>query len=162
MRRLFCASNTADNKCRAPILGNYPEFNNVDEWCIGLYNATDCNAIREDAMTQALKLGQTIILVQGVVSVVNMCEIVASLFLCWRILTSPVITQSMNDIINYLQLVPIGGCAGMASYLSWMQQTEIAYFWLSDYFLAMTVVQCIEIPIGIYAGREKNNMILTM
>jgi len=162
VRRLFCPSNTANTKCIAPILGNYPEYNNVNEWCLGLYNATDCWDIRSVAEARALTWSRNIILAEGIVAIINLAEIAASLFLCYRILTSPVITQSMNDIINYLQLIPIGGCAGISSYLSWMQSTNIAYFWLSDYFLAMAVVQSIEIPIGIYAGREKNNAALTM
>lgn len=112
---------------------------------------------------EALLWGRQVTLAQGVVGVINIVLITSSLYLCYRILTSPVITQSMNDIINYLLLIPIGGCAGIGSYLNWMNDNEkIAYFWLSSYFIAVAVVQFVQIPIGIYAGREKNYALLTL
>jgi hypothetical protein len=161
VRQLFCAPHTGDSLCIAPILGG-PLYDGVDEWCQDQWNSTDCWSIRAAAEEKALQWGRRIILAEGIVSLINLCEIGASLFLCYRILTSPVIGQSMNDVINYLQIIPIAGCAGISSYLSWMKSTDIAYFWLSDYFLSVAITQSIEIPIGIYAGREKNNLALIM
>jgi hypothetical protein len=161
VREIFCAPETASTKCLAPISGGIA-FDNVDEWCIAMYNSTDCSNIRREAETAALLWGRQITLAQGIVGIINILEIASSLYLCYRILTLPVITQSMNDVINYLLLIPIGGCAGMGAYLSWMRNSEIAYFWLSSYFISMAVAQLIQIPLGIYAGREKSYNLLTL
>ena len=160
VRVLFCAPGTSMSKCRAP-LGGGMDFESVDDWCRYYYNSTDCQNIRDEAESNALLWGEQITLSEGIVGIMNLVMIFASLYLCYRILTSPVITQSMNDIISYLLLIPIGGCAGMGAYLSWMAGSDIDYDWLSTYFIVIAVVQFFQIPLGVYAGRQKRYYLLT-
>merc|ERR1711871_220886 len=119
VRKLFCAPGTSDSKCMAP-LGGGRDFESVTDCCLANFNSTDCQSIRDTAESNALLWGEQITLSEGIVGTLNLVMIFASLYLCYRILTSPVITQSMNDIISYLLLIPIGGCASMGIYLSWM------------------------------------------
>ena len=160
VRRLFCDAGTAEGKCKAPLAGGL-DFENVDDWCMFHFNSTDCSSIRARAEAEALNWGEQITLAEGIVGTVNVTMIAASLFLCYRILTLPVITQSMNDIISYLLLIPIGGCAGMGVYLNWMNGSDIDYDWLSTYFIVISVVQFFQIPLGLYAGRQKKFYLLT-
>ena len=160
VRKLFCAPGTSDSKCMAP-LGGGRDFESVTDWCLANFNSTDCQSIRDTAESNALLWGEQITLSEGIVGTLNLVMIFASLYLCYRILTSPVITQSMNDIISYLLLIPIGGCAGMGIYLSWMAGSDIDYDWLSTYFIVIAIVQFFQIPVGVYAGRQKRYYLLT-
>jgi hypothetical protein len=51
----------------------------------------------------------------------NVLQIGLSMYICTTILTSSVITQSMNDSINYLLMFPIAGCSGLGFYTLWMR-----------------------------------------
>ena len=160
VRKIFCP-DTFDTKCLAPILGGQ-DFDTVDDWCMFNYNATDCYSIRQTAQTEALTWGKQLTLIQASVCLLNIVQILGSVFLCVRILTAPVITQSMNDVINYLLLLPIGGCAGTGAYIWWMRSKNIPYNWLCEFFIAMAVVQVIQVPLGIAAGRMKDQRLLTV
>lgn len=56
-------------------------------------------------------------LTEGIVCVWNLVIIAISIYLCHRLLTSAVLTQSMNDMMNYLLLLPAVGCAVIAYYI---------------------------------------------
>lgn len=53
--------------------------------------------------------------------IINIFQIGLSMYICTNILTSTVITQSMNDSINYLLMLPIGACSGLGFYTLWMR-----------------------------------------
>ncbi len=57
VRQYFCIKGTADNKCVAPILGG-PDYATTGDWCMALYNATDCGSIREKAVGEALNFSE--------------------------------------------------------------------------------------------------------
>jgi len=64
IREFFCAEDTANNKCMSPIMGG-GLYDNETAWCQGLYNATDCAAIREEATQDGLKWGRRLTLVEA-------------------------------------------------------------------------------------------------
>lgn len=143
VREYFCdPRSTALNKCIAPI-----NVGSVTEWCIINYNATDCSSIRAEAVSKAELFAQSLALSIGVVGIINLIVILISIYMCYRIITAPVITQSMNDVINYLLLIPISGCIGVASYLG-EYPTLPYYAGLSRLNIALAIAQCVALPLG--------------
>ena len=101
-------------------------------------------------------------LIQAVASVFVLAIILMTIYLCFRILTKAVITESMNDIINYLLLLPIAGCSGMAYYMrDWQYYYGLPYFWSAKLFLSVAVAQAFALPLGVYAGRLKSQFMLS-
>jgi hypothetical protein len=69
----------------------------------------------------------------------------------------------MNDIVNYILILPIGGCIGVAIYLAdWTSYRNIPYTWLSNVFIALAVAQGVTLPIGFIAGRLKKQYMMTI
>ena len=67
----------------------------------------------------------------------------------------------MNDIINYILILPIGGCVGIASYLWWINDYDmIAYHWIAQLFAVLAGAQFFALPLGIVAGRLKKRVLL--
>jgi hypothetical protein len=157
IRDRFCAS-TANSKCAPPILGI---DGSVDKWCQVNYNATDCYAIRQSALNDAVNYGQVLTLIQGSVCIVILLLIGLSIYICQTIITAPVITQSMNDVINYLLLLPIAGSIGISVYLWWIKDYAIQYSWIAIFFAALGAAVLICIPFGIISGRLKSRFLLT-
>ena len=147
MREKFCPPNTANGKCMAPPLGNIT----FTQWCIHNYNATDCQGIRDKAIGGAETMLQKLTLSLGLVELATIILIFVSIYMCFKILTGPVITQSMNDIINYLLLLPMAASVGLSWYL--FQYQSLLYFaGLAYIFTALAVSQIVALPLGITAG----------
>jgi hypothetical protein len=159
VRNLFCPSDTADSTCACPLLGGPAA--NCSIWCISNFDATNCDEIRNSAENDALTWGKRMMLTQGSIGIFNCCQIFFSMWLCYKILTSDVITQSMNDIINYLLIIPITGCIGVTIYLSYLNETDLHYKWILFLFITIAAGQCILIPLGVLAGRLKNMTMLS-
>ena len=164
VRKLFCIPHdTADNKCKAPIdsvIVSPIYATNVTTWCLKNFNATDCETIRNKAVSSAVKWGSTLIIAQTVVGIIALFIISGSIYISYQILTSPVITQSMLDVINYFLAFPIAGCIGLAAYFWWIDSLDIAYGWLPKLYLALALAQVLALPLGIVAGRQKSRTLL--
>lgn len=157
MREYFCIPrDTAHGKCVAPI-----NVGPIIEWCITNFNnATDCEAIRKKAVSAAETFAQSVTLSLGLLGIINLALILLSIYLCFKILTAPVITQSMNDIINYLLVLPMCGCIGLAVYLG--QYSVLPYYsGLSRLNTGLAVAQFVALPLGIAAGRMKSQVMIT-
>ena len=48
--------------------------------------------------------------VQGSVGILNVVQLFYAMAVCGFILTKTVIMATMNDVINYLLLIPVAGC----------------------------------------------------
>jgi len=156
VRTIFCEAGN-EEKCAMPL-----STKDASAWCKSRFNSTDCATLRADGINNAVNWGRTITLTQATISIVDVCLIGLSLYLCKEILRSDKIAKTMNDTINYLLMLPIGGCCGLAYYLWWLQtyETELQYSWLALLFAAMGAAQLIALPLGIYAGRYKSKMLL--
>lgn len=67
----------------------------------------------------------------------------------------------MNDIINYLLVLPMCACAGMAWYMwDWQQFEGLPYFWAPRTFMSLAICQLIAFPFGVRAGRLKSQLML--
>ena len=64
---------------------------------------------------------RNLLLAQSIMGIFNILQIALSMYICTNILTSAVITQSMNDSINYLLMLPIVACIGLGVYTLWMR-----------------------------------------
>lgn len=160
VRRIFCKKGTAEEQCRAPVLGG-PNSDTVGEWCQKHYDgATDCSDIREEAVQEALVVGRDLTLIEASVGILNSLEILFSMYLCFRILTAPVIEKSMLEIINYLLCIPIGACCWLSYFLWWMREHELSYSWLTSFYIGLAVGQVLLIPMGVLAGRFKHATLL--
>lgn len=165
VRRIFChPRNTYDNKCIAPLI----DYTNIDNnqnfttsWCIKNYNATDCVQIRDDAISRAVDWGTTIITLQSFIGLGCVILCIMSIYVTVEILTSPVITQSMFDVVNFLLILPFAACLALAIYLWWTLSLEIPSNILPYMFLALALAQVIALPIGIFAGKFKSKTLLT-
>lgn len=81
------------------------------------------------------------------------------MYLCIIILTHSVITESMNDIINFLLILPIAGCVGVGAYVYKLR--SLAYFsWFPIFFIGLAALQVVALPLGIIAGRLKSQPML--
>jgi len=136
VRSIFCRPrSTADSKCIAPLgdggsyyadddfylNGDSTGNNYTTNWCIENYNATDCGEIRDSAIDRAVNWGGKVITAQSTVGLVGIIIIGWSIYTSYEILTSPVITQSMLDVINYLLVLPMAGCVALTIYFWWLQ-----------------------------------------
>lgn len=162
VRKLFCPDGTGQTLCAAPIDGG-PAFPDIDGWCTALYNSTACQGIRDDAVSYAVEYGTNLASIQAFVSTGILGIIVLTIGICFRILSATVITESMNDVINYILLVPIGGCIGVITGLrSWeTYDGQYSFEWFHKLYIAVAVAIFVSIPIGIIAGKLKNkNMMI--
>lgn len=175
VRSLFCRPRyTANNKCIAPLndgtvyyadddysLNGYSYHNNyTTNWCLENYNATDCGYIRDSAIARAVDWGGTVITAQSTVGLVVIFIIGWSMYISYEILTSPVITQSMLDVINFLLILPIAGCIALTFYFWWLQDLALSVTWLPLLFLALALSQVVALPLGVVSGRKKSRMML--
>lgn len=103
---------------------------------------------------------RTLILVQGSIGIFNCVQIGVSMFLCYHILSAQVITKSMNDTMNYLLILPIGGGAAVTWYTWWMGDLSWEVYWIPDAFLLLCLMQIVQVPLGIAGGRLKAPRIL--
>lgn len=172
VRSIFCSPrSTANNKCIAP-LGDEVYYvdddyytyqsNYTTTWCLANYNATDCGEIRDAAITKAVDWGGKVITAQSTVGLVGVFIIGWSIYISYEILTSPVITQSMMDVINYLLLLPMAGCVALSVYHWWIQRLELSTAWLPVLFLVLAISQLLALPLGIISGRMKSRALLTV
>jgi len=168
-RQLFCKpASSADGKCVAPLFdivadsstGNATLFNSTQTWCLSLYNATDCESIRNNAINQAVDWSTTGILVNTVIGCFGLLLMVSSIYISVKMLTNPVITQSMMDVINYLLVIPVASCVGQTVALWWIQDLHMEFSWLPLLYLVTAVVQALALPLGILAGRLKSRNLL--
>jgi hypothetical protein len=130
VRKLFCRpTSSASTLCQVPYQ-DYTPYSNINSWCLGNFNSTDCSEIYNDAFNHAIGFAQRVILAQNITSIVNLFIIFLTIFICARMLTAPVITESMNDIINYLLVLPITGAFVMSWYLwNWQYYDGVPYYW---------------------------------
>lgn len=139
VRELFCQAGTAETLCKPPIVGG--AFASVDAWCLHTYNSTACSSIRAEGIQNALELGRVFTLAQGVIGALNLCSVGASMYLCTQILTHAVITESMNDIMNFLLVLPIAGSIGIGAYL-WRLK-DLTYFdWCAPPLASLCSFDC--------------------
>jgi hypothetical protein len=82
------------------------------------------------------------------------------MYLCFYILSAPVITKSMNETMNYLLILPIAGGAGVTWYTWWMRDLDWDLNWIPDAFLLLCLMQVVQVPLGIAGGRLKAPKIL--
>ncbi len=161
LREIFCdPPHTADNKCIAPLFGG--ANSTVEDWCIQNYNATDCEHIRDSAISKAVEFGGSIITIQSIVGLVEASIMVASIYISQKILTSPVITQSMMDLINYILMFPVCGCIALTIYFWWIRGLDLPYNWLPYVFFGLAVAQIVALPLGILSGRMKSRAWLSV
>jgi hypothetical protein len=159
LRNLFCPEDTADFQCAAPIQGGR-FFNSTLLWCLDRFQETTCQEIRDAAVVDALNWGSLAMLVEGIVCLSNIGLILFSLYLSYRILTSSVITQSMNDIMNFLLVLPTLACGLVARNMWWMRKYDIPFYFLADFYLIFCGVQIAMLPLGVLAGRMKSQRIM--
>ena len=82
------------------------------------------------------------------------------MYLCYYILSAQVITKSMNEIMNYLLMLPIAAGAGVTYYTWWMRDLSWDLYWIPDAFLLISLMQVVQVPLGIAGGRLKAPRIL--
>lgn len=161
IRDLFC-HEYSDTKCLVPlsITTNLEAVNNT--YCD---YQTDCVTVRDSAINQAIKYGTELTISQASLCLLVLLLLGWAMYTCQFIVTSAVITQSMNDYINYLLLLSIGSSAGLAYYMWWLNEFKggtFDYGWIPSLFIAMSIAQTVAIPFGIYAGRSKSRVLLTI
>lgn len=161
VRVIFCEPGTANTLCVAPVQGG-KNYNNTELWCLALYNATTCESVKNAAQSEAQSWGRLLMLVEAIVTVSNIGLILFSLYLCYRILTIPVLTESMNDIMNFLLLLPAIACSYVADYTWWMRHYNVPFYWLADIFLGFGILQFSMLPLGIIAGRMKSQNLMAV
>ena len=83
---------------------------------ISTWNSTACVAMRDNALHSAVSYSEQLILAQSLTGLVTIIALCYALYTAYTILTKRVFTQSMNDNINYLLLIPIALCAAMGGY----------------------------------------------
>ena len=168
IRKTFCdPSSTASTKCTAPEFDgpaviNGILYNSTRGWCMYNYNATDCKDIRNQAIDLAVQWGTSLILTNTVIGVFGIVLMAISIYISVGILTHPVITQSMLEIITYLLVIPIASCIGQTIGFWWIEDMEFKYTWLPKLYMALAVAQIVALPLGIVAGRQKSRAFLKM
>lgn len=161
LREIFCKPGTASTLCVAPVLAPGSPVT-IDSWCMSNFNSTECSSIRETAILSATTYGRYLALGQASAATLILLVIMITIFICYRMLTVVVITESMNDIINYLLLLPIGACISMAIALwNWTNYKGFEYSWIARLFVALSAGQTVALPLGIIAGRLKSQAMLT-
>lgn len=147
IREAFCEPGTANAECMAPVNGGL-DYTSVDEWCEAMFNSTACAEITEEAQDDAFSFTGRMLRLQGSVGILNVVQLFYAMAICSFILTKTVIMETMNDVINYLLLIPVAGCLLMGGFLYEHKEYGVQYGWVPDYFIALGCVQCIIIPLG--------------
>ncbi len=163
VRQLFCNPvSSADSYCAAPIGGGY-NYSTVTDWCIGEYNSTVCEGIQSTSINDAVTFGQSLAIIQAIISCGILFIILLSMYVCFRVLTKEVITESMNDVINYLLFVPLAGCIGIyIGMRTWSDYGGVKFVWFSKLYLALSIGIFLSIPLGIFAGKFKFQLLMTI
>lgn len=109
IREAFCEPGTANKECMAPVNGG-SDYTSVDEWCEAMFNSTACAEITKEAQDDAFSFTGRMLRLQGSVGILNVIQLFYAMAVCSFILTKTVIMETMNDVINYLLLIPVAGC----------------------------------------------------
>ena len=85
-----------------------------------------------------------------------------SLYVCYHILTPRVISQTMNDNINFLLIIPMAGCTILTSNFWWLVHLseKFPFYWIVYVFLGLAVSQATILTFGILAGIIKSRRLL--
>lgn len=162
IRRSSCKpSSTANTLCNIPF---YDTSVDINALCQQAYNSTSCQQIRDHALSAAVSYSGELILAQSLAGVTTIISLIYALFTAYSILTKRVFTQSMNDNINYLLLIPIALCAAMGGYCWWMSylDSSFQFTYYPSMFVALACAQAVALPFGIHAGRQKSRMLLAL
>lgn len=160
IRRQSCSPrSTANTLCNVPY-----GRTDVNALCKQYYNSTACTSIRDAALHAAEASSRDFILAQSLAGVVIIIAKIYALYTAYNILTTRVFTQSMNDNINYLLLIPMASCAAIGAYYWWMTDLDssFAFSYYPSMFIALACAQLVALPFGIYAGRQKSVLLLAM
>ena len=65
-RWLFCANGTYNTKCMVPIIIDSSSYHSEEEWCVSLYNSTNCSVIRDDAQKAMMLWSHRYFILNGV------------------------------------------------------------------------------------------------
>jgi len=161
IRKNSCSPrDTANTLCNVP----YAPTDEINQLCLSMYNSTDCQRIRDSALAASVEYSGQLILAQSLAGVVIILILSYALYTAFHILTTRVFTQSMNDNINYLLLIPIASCAAIGAYYWWMTalDTGFGFTYYPVIFIALACAQCVALPFGIYAGRQKSRLLLAI
>lgn len=161
VRRIFCPTYTAETTCFAAPVVNTSSSSQYAAWCLATYNVTNCEDVRDKAINRAVHWGATIILVQSFVALGELLIIIWSIYICVQLLTPPVITQTMLDVINYLLVFPVAGCVALTIYYWWIQDLDLEANWFPLLYLALAVAQIVALPLGIISGKIKSRALLS-
>ena len=95
--------------------------------------------MRDNALDSAVSYSEQLILTQSLTGLVTIIALCYALYTAYTILTKRVFTQSMNDNINYLLLIPIALCATMGGYCWWMTylDTDFRFTYYPVLFVAL-------------------------
>jgi hypothetical protein len=168
IRETFCdPRSTANTKCRAPtstspVIYENKTYSSADAWCKQRFNSTDCLEIRSDAIDLAVQWGSSIIFANSIIGLVGIIVMAGCIYMSVQILTSPVITQSMLEIINYLLIIPIASCIGQAVGFWWIEEMSFKFTWLPKVYCAVAAAQIVALPVGIASGRLKSRSLLVV
>jgi hypothetical protein len=65
-RWLFCPNGTYNTKCMVPIIIDSSSYHSEEEWCVSLYNSTNCSVIRDDAQRAMMLWAHRYFILNGV------------------------------------------------------------------------------------------------
>lgn len=138
-RKLFCQAGTAHTKC------------------------IEDSEIRNSAIRKCVQWSTSLILANSIIGLVCLAIMAVCIYITIEILTHPVITQSMLDIVNYLLLLPIGACIWQAIAFWSIQELQgdgITLTWLPNLYVVLACAQLVALPLGIVSGRYKSRPLL--
>lgn len=164
-RKLFCEAGTAHTKCVAPLDDSLTDqsTNTTNSFCFENYGSYDCSEIRNSAIRKCVQWGTSLILANSIIGLGCLVIMAVCIYITIEILTHPVITQSMLDIINYLLLLPIGACIWQAIAFWSIQELQgngITLTWLPKLYVVLACAQLVALPLGIVSGRYKSRPLL--
>lgn len=105
LRRRFCQPGTFDNKCMPPIsVANEPS--KLSEWCQLEFQSTDCASIFMAAFSDACEYLDSLTNLTGALAISAVFFMGVCMMACVRIITVPVMMQSLVALIHFIQLIP--------------------------------------------------------
>lgn len=159
LRRRFCQPGTFDNKCMPPIsVANEPS--KLSEWCQLEFQSTDCASIFMAAFSDACEYLDSLTNLTGALAISAVFFMGVCMMACVRIITVPVMMQSLVALIHFIQLIPalVGIILGKINLEQ--DSLELAPIKIGVLQLLMGSFQLVLLLFGFFAARWKNRKML--
>lgn len=167
LRRMFCprldGRETYNKECAAPLYGGF-NYSSTAEWCEATLNSTECSWVQNKALDDCFNFASMLFDFIGATATVDILLCLVCLKLTYHIVTTSVIFKSMNDLINYMMVLPATGTIILGVDLMADEVTKVhrSIHVMGECCVVAGCLMAVLTVLGVIGGRMKDRSALKM